>query len=185
MSKPPRGVCKLYGTPQGCKFGKKCKFSHDGGSSGIARGTGSSPSNSRSQTPASPGTRPSASLNGVPRNACQFYWSTGACNRGFECSFRHVKQGSEAGTLAPEQSGAAVVEPGGAAVDFFSPEGLAANVGSAREQRHTFNPGEVHNHLKEFTQDNFRFEGPAQVQGFVRVLGSVNDRNKTWVRSSL
>ncbi|KAF5352576.1 hypothetical protein D9756_006113 [Leucocoprinus leucothites] len=65
--------------------------------------------------------------------------------------------------------------------DFFSPEGLAANAGSVREDRHNLNPSEVHNHLKAFLHDNYRFNVAPHVQGFVRVLASVNDRNKTWV----
>lgn len=70
----------------------------------------------------------------------------------------------------------------GGLTDFFSPEGLAIGAGSVHEDRHNMNPSEVHNHLKEFLRDGYHFDTAAQVMGFVRVLASVNDRNKTWVR---
>ena len=182
-----RGACRLYGTPQGCRFGNKCKYSHDRGTTPPTRGGGPSTlARSRSQTPASPSASPrspaSLAASGVPRNTCQFFWTTGDCSRGFECSFRHVRQTTPAGPApAAAESGAAVVDQEDSSPDFFSPEGLAIGAGSVRDQRHSFNPGEVHNHLKDFTKDNYRFDSPAQVQGFVRVLASVNDRNKSWV----
>jgi hypothetical protein len=118
----------------------------------------------------------------VPRNMCQFFWTTGACVRGFGCSYRHVKQTGTAST--PSQTAEATpADDEDSTIDFFSPEGLAISAGSVREDRHCLNPSEVHNHLKEFLRENYRFDTAAQVQGFVRVLASVNDRNKTWVRA--
>ncbi|KAI1789230.1 hypothetical protein LXA43DRAFT_1155066 [Ganoderma leucocontextum] len=193
MSQGQPGRCRLYGTSQGCRFGNRCKFSHDVGGSTPSRGSSSpagfnsSPSRSRSQTPAprapnrSTGNRGGGpGLQGVPRNVCQFYWTSGACDRAFDCSFRHVRGTTATGA---QETTAAQGDNSGEdddVVDFFSPEGLAASAGSVREDHHTLNPSEVHNHLKEFLRDSYRFETAAQVQGFVRVLASVNDRNKTW-----
>ena len=197
MSQGRPGKCHLYSTPRGCRFGNRCRFSHDLAGSTPQHGPSSSagsssPSRSRSQTPAprtpnrSPGGRGGGpGLQGVPRNVCQFFWASGACDRGFDCSFRHVRGGQAIGAqeTTAAQSGDDNEEDD--TLDFFSPQGLAASAGSVREDRHTLNPSEVHNHLKEFLRDNFRFESAAQVQGFVRVLASVNDRNKTWVRLSI
>lgn len=43
------------------------------------------------------------------------------------------------------------------------------------------NPSEVHNHIKPFLREHFSFDGPLRVQSFVKVLSSVNDKNKAWV----
>ena len=197
MSQGRPGRCRLYGAPQGCRFGNRCKFSHELVISAPSRGPSSpsgssSPSRSRSNSSApsrapnrsssgrggGPGTAP----QGIPRGVCQFWWTSGVCDRSFECSFRHVRGGPAVGaqdtTAAQADDGAEEDDT----VDFFSPEGLAASAGSVREEHHSMNPSEVHNHLKEFLRDNYRFDSAAQVQGFVRVLASVNDRNKAWVR---
>ena len=175
------GPCRLLNTPKGCHFGNRCKFSHDrSASSRASPSPASSPARSRSQTPApqsprSPGKPPS----GTPRNACQYFWNIGACARGFECSYRHVKKG---GTEEGSDAATAAQADEDAILDFFSPEGLAVSAGSVREERHNLNPSDVHNHLKEFLRDNYHFDSAAQVQGFVRIIASVNDRNKSWVR---
>ncbi|PIL30184.1 hypothetical protein GSI_07762 [Ganoderma sinense ZZ0214-1] len=124
------------------------------------------------------GSRPS----GLPPNTCQFFWTSGSCNRGFECSFRHVKG---PGTTDAEDEATAAQGDGSEGeesvdVDFFSPSGLAAGAGTARDDRLNLTPSEVHNHLKEFLKDDYRFESAAHVQGFVRLLASVNDSNKAW-----
>ncbi|KAH9848820.1 hypothetical protein C2E23DRAFT_738850 [Lenzites betulinus] len=163
-------VCRTYNTPQGCRYGSRCKFLHDRGSSPVT-----SPPRSRSQTPGPPSPIPNAArriASGVPRNVCQFFWSTGACARGFECTFRHVKQ---SGAPVPSETPDPTESD---EVDFFSTEGLTA--GSTREDRNNLNPSETHNHLKEFTHEKYRFDGAGQIQGFVRILASVNDSNKTW-----
>ncbi len=106
--------------------------------------------------------------------------------RGFDCSYRHVKQAGATASVQGEAGEAtAAHNDDDDALDFFSPEGLAIGAGSVREERHNLNPSEVHNHLKEFLRDNYRFDSAAQAQGFVRVLASVNDRNKSWVCSIL
>ncbi|KAI9068435.1 hypothetical protein FKP32DRAFT_1561707 [Trametes sanguinea] len=178
------GRCRGFGTRGGCRFGDRCRFSHDRGGSASLRGSPSpatSPALSRSQTPlpVSPPSQNRAPA-GVPRNVCQFFWSTGSCARNFECNYRHVKQ-----TGASEPPSTAVGNPQGEEdVDFFSPDGLARNVGSVREDRFNLNPSEVHNHLRDFTRDRYRFDNAAQIQGFVKILGSVNDGNKNWVCAS-
>ncbi|RDX40863.1 hypothetical protein OH76DRAFT_1412593 [Lentinus brumalis] len=180
------GPCRLFNTPNGCRFGQRCRFSHDRSTS--SRGTpspASSPARSRSQTPIPQSPRsPGKPPGNVPRNVCQFFWTSGACSRGFECSFRHVKQAGTAEGQSQGGDATAAQTDEDAALDFFSPEGLAVSAGSVREERHNLNPSDVHNYLKEFLWDNYRFNSAAQVQGFVRILASVNDRNKSWNTAS-
>ncbi|KAI0375984.1 hypothetical protein BV20DRAFT_31266 [Pilatotrama ljubarskyi] len=181
----PRPPCRAHSAGRGCRFGERCRLSHDRGASAPSRGSPSptpSPSRSRLQTPAppSPNNTPNRVLSGVPRNVCQFFWSTGICARSFECSFRHVK----AAAATPAVSHPTEVDASQPAqeedVDFFSTEGLSISIGSAREDRHNLNPSEVHNHLKDFVHDKYRFDSASRIQGFVRILASVNDGNKTW-----
>ncbi len=198
MSHPGLGVCRFYGTTNGCRYGNKCRYSHDLSESTASRGPTSSPGQSSSwrsrshattsqpyPTPYGAGRGGGFRPTGLPPNACQFYWTSGSCNRGFECSFRHVK--GTATTDAQEGATAAQGDEGedGRPVDFFSPSGLAAGAGAVRDDRLNLTPSEVHNHLKEFLRDDYRFDSAARIQGFVRVLASVSDSNKAWVRFDL
>ncbi len=66
--------------------------------------------------------------------------------------------------------------------DFFSLEGLAVNNGSVLDTQHTLTPSQAHNHLRPYLFDNFVFRGASHVEGFSRILASVNSRNHAWVR---
>jgi hypothetical protein len=111
---------------------------------------------------------------GVPRGICTFYWSTGACNRGFDCMFKHDTKPGVQGSLPPTDD----------APDFFSLEGLAINNGSIVDARHKLRPSEAHNHLKPYLFDNFAFRDAINVEGFSRILASVNSWNQAWVHRS-
>lgn len=195
MAYPESGVCRFYGTANGCRYGNRCRYSHDISQSMTSRGPSSYSGQSspggwrgRQQATASHSSRPSNGgrggfkLGGVPPNVCQFYWMSGLCNRGFECSFRHVKGPA----TADAEDGATAAQSGEdeheGPVDFFSPVGLAAGAGAVHDDRLNMTPSEVHNHLKEFLRDDYQFESAAHVQGFVRLLASVSDTNKAWVR---
>ncbi|TFY69868.1 hypothetical protein EVG20_g2978 [Dentipellis fragilis] len=137
---------------------------------GRGNGRGGAPTNN------TPGPA-AATLDRAPGGICNFYWATGACNRGFDCSFKH-----QAKPTVIEQSAASPSVEG--APDFFSAEGLAMNNGSIRSSQHTLKPSEAHNHLKPFLRDNYIFDGPSRIEGFVRIFASVNGRNASWVRAS-
>ena len=169
--------CKFFSSPTGCRKGDRCKLAHTAGTTSPPTSPSSQP---RTQIHR-PSRRPEESLADVPRNICRFFWATGACARGFECVYRHIKRANEASVLH-QAAEVTVAGDGDAITDFFSPEGLAIGTGSLREDRFNLNPSEVHNHLKEFLGDTYHFDTAAQTQGFVRILASVNDRNKSWVR---
>ncbi|KAH9887903.1 hypothetical protein C8Q73DRAFT_808008 [Cubamyces lactineus] len=179
------GSCRAYRSPGGCRYGDRCRFSHEQGRPATRQGPPSpaaSPSNrSRSQTPIPQGSpTPNRALSGVPRNACQFYWTSGACARGFECSFRHVKQTGSLSIPGDTESAGTQSSQVRQEVDFFSTEGLAASIGSTRDDHHNLNPSDVHNHLREFVHARYIFNNAAQVQGFIRVLASVKEGNRAW-----
>jgi len=164
---PNKMQCKFFTSPSGCRAGDRCKFTHTLHTPGDTpswrtRGSNKLPSN-------------------IPRNTCQFFWETGACIRSFECTYRHIKRVDEASDL-DQAAEVTAADDGDVVIDFFSPEGLAIGTGSLREDRFNLNPSEVHNHLKVFLGDTHHFDTAAQAQGFVRILASVNDRNKSWVR---
>jgi hypothetical protein len=113
---------------------------------------------------------------GVPRGVCTFFWSTGACDRSFDCTFKHeAKPGV--------QSSSSATQPTDHTPDFFSLEGLAINNGSILDARHNLRPSEAHNHLRPFLFDHFVFQDATNVEGFSRILASVNARNRAWVRN--
>lgn len=186
-----KGVCRLYAKNQRCKYGNNCKFEHDRGGNAAQGGSRSSqssrPPSILNTPPRTPGTNPPVGnaspvpgrATGVPNQTCNWFWTTGSCARSFDCSFKHIRGPiAAAGTTSAEET-----IDHESSTDFFSIEGLAVNSGAAaRSERHALNPNESHNHLKPFLRDNYHFEGASRIQGFVRILGSINDRNKTWVR---
>jgi hypothetical protein len=119
------------------------------------------------------GNAPYIDQNSTPRGVCRFYWSSGACDRSFDCTYQHQPR-----VRAPSS----VAQPADYTPDFFSLEGLATNNGSILDTRHTLSPSEAHNHLKSYLFDNFVFRDAIHIEGFSRILASVNSRNHTWVR---
>ncbi|KAH9170424.1 hypothetical protein EDB89DRAFT_2071946 [Lactarius sanguifluus] len=121
------------------------------------------------------GGTPPIDRTGVPRGICTFYWSTGACDRSFDCTFKH-----EVKSQVLETSSVYATETEDQSPDFFSREGLAMNNGSEVDSRHTLRPNEAHNHLKPYLADHFVFRDANNVEGFSRIFASVNSRNKAW-----
>jgi hypothetical protein len=110
----------------------------------------------------------------IPRGICQFYWSTGACNRNFDCTYRHEARVQASSSVTQDYT-----------PDFFSLEGLAVNNGSVLDTQHTLSPSEAHNHLRPYVFDNFVFRDAFHIEGFSRILASVNSRNRAWVRQTV
>jgi hypothetical protein len=149
-----------------------------GNGGGGMRGQGFAGNNDRGRGRGRGGSRgrgntPNIDRNSTPRGVCHFYWSAGACDRGFDCTYKHQ---------ARVQAPSSVAQSTDYTPDFFSLEGLATNNGSILDTRHTLSPSEAHNHLKSYLFDNFSFRDAVHVEGFSRILASVNSRNHTWVR---
>ena len=144
---------------------------------GRGRGPGPSghPSRASGRGRSGPSVPPtSIDRTGVPRGICTFYWSTGACNRSFDCTFKHD---SRPGV----RDSSSVTRPTDYTPDFFSLEGLAINNGSTVDTQHSLRPSEAHNHLRPYLFDNFVFRDAINVEGFSRILASVNSLNQAWV----
>ena len=167
-----RGRCRQFIRSGRCNFGDRCKFSHDR----ETRAPNTSHQSS-SRTPQQSSSTPNRATN-APSYTCNFYWNNGNCARGFDCPFRHIQKPSE-NTQSTQVQPVDNTPP-----DFFSTEGLALNNGTIREEHFSLNPSEAHNHLRPFLKDNYHFESPGKIQGFVRILASVNDSNKAWVGSA-
>ena len=141
------------------------------GGQGAANGNG----NGRGR-----GGTPPIDRSGIPRGVCNFFWSNGACDRFFDCTFKHEQKPQASAT-----SSVSATEIEDQLPDFFSREGLAMNNGSDVDSRHTLRPNEAHNHLKPYLVDNFMFRDANHVEGFSRIFASVNSRNSAWVRVTL
>jgi hypothetical protein len=139
------------------------------GRGGGGRGQGPSGNRGRGR-----GIVPPIDRTGIPRGVCTFFWSTGACDRSFDCFYKHEAKPSI-------QSSSSATQPTDYTPDFFSLEGLATNNGSIVDAQHNLRPSEAHNHLRPYLFDHFVFRDALNVEGFSRILASVNSRNRTWV----
>ena len=140
--------------------------------SGRGRGRGRGRGHGRG---GSGGGEPPVDRTGVPKGICNFYWSKGTCDRVFDCTFKHEAKPEVQNSSAPTQ-------PADYTPDFFSPEVLAINNGTIVDAQHNLRPTEAHNHLKPYLFDDFKFRNATHVEGFSRILASVNSRNRAWVR---
>jgi hypothetical protein len=192
-----RGVCRAYAAGQHCRFGTNCKFDHGPGSptprspaasaqqtSSPNRGRGGFRGTAAQRGASSPrGGTPVRSNDGVPPQTCRIFWQTGNCDRGFECQFKHTKNPiAPAGQAA---SSAPAAETDDQAPDFYSIQELATVAGTdttVAAPLSKLNVSEVHNHIKPFLRDNYTFDSALRMQSFIKVVASVNDQNKEWVR---
>ena len=185
-----RGICRAFVNEGKCRYGNKCKFKHTRSSDATSgAGTPRQGIASMSSPPSTPsrgfrgrGGNPASSSRGpagnVPRDVCRVFWGTGTCERLFDCSFKHVK-----GSITAASNSTSTTEIGNEEEpDFFSAEGLAIHGGATHTPRLALDPSSAHNNIQPFLKDNYRFENPSKMQGFVNVLASITDRNKGWVR---
>jgi hypothetical protein len=59
------------------------------------------------------------------------------------------------------------------------------NNGAVLDTQYTLNPSQAHNHLRPYLSDNYIFRDAINVEGFSRILASVNSRNRAWVRKAV
>jgi hypothetical protein len=60
-------------------------------------------------------------------------------------------------------------------------DGFADVSGVARHELHDLKPADAHNSIKKYLRDDYKFTSPSDMLAFVKILASINRRNKTWV----
>ena len=182
MAPPTPGQpCRFFRSQDGCRYGKKCKFSHD---PGLASGTRTTPQSPlrNTQSPPTPATpRVRSKRGGNLKNVCGFYWNTGQCSRGFECTFKHQRN------TAPRTEGADVtdgVEDGGdaanAALEFYTVDNLTQMAGVGLHSIQEGTPENAHNSIKQYLRGG-SLNNPTDMKPLISILASVNRRNHSWV----
>lgn len=178
-------VCYQLRTPGGCRFGNKCKFSHDPDTDIKGRPPGpSSPVSPRPPTRTRNGTYQGGGGNHAPRDVCNFFWEGGKCQHGFDCIFRHEQMPKDYSAAAVDANPVPDDAPN-TALDFFTADSLTETAGVARSRDHGLKPGEAHNLVKPYLLDGYTFVTPSSMESFIRILASVNRRNKAWVGAFL
>ena len=187
MSAPPsKAPCRLFVSREGCRYGKKCRFSHD---ASLTPGMGTPPQSPGQNTPASPSvptpkTRPGRSGSAVPRNVCDFYWNTGQCNRGFDCTFRHQKNTKPTSGATNISDGVEDEDVANTALEFFTMDNLTEMAGVGLHSTQEGTPENAHNSIKRYLGGG-ELNKPADMKPLISILASVNRRNHSWVRAIL
>jgi len=172
MSRKP---CHFFNKPGGCRKGDGCPYLHGSNEQASPSSVASSQKQHEAKTP------------NCPPGVCRFYWSSGRCNREFECRYKHtIAPGAPPVSSARPQSTAPALSAIDAIAPFLTESGLAKLNGNGTDvffasPATSMSPSETHNSLKRFLRDEFRFRKPAEVYGFLVPLSNANSSNSTWV----
>ena len=123
----------------------------------------------------------------APPGVCRTFWIGGECRYGFQCRYRHE--------LSPRHAPAAPLShaqgTATAAVDTIAPLLNAGGLAKlterstdsffAADSSRQLGPSEVHNHLKRYLFDNYRFRHVLDMYSFVKLIGNASVNNELWV----
>ncbi|KAG8909612.1 hypothetical protein FRC01_006834, partial [Tulasnella sp. 417] len=112
------------------------------------------------------------STAGMPGNACKAYWTTGECDSGFSCKFRHVKAGASAREQEP-------VAPPRAALNNED-VGDVSNPYTGALPGAALTPTQAHNRIRVYLKPDYDFRRSEDYYTFVSILQSANPQNNTW-----
>lgn len=182
---PPtsKDPCRFFRSRGECRFGERCRFSHDLGSTTGASTPPQPPEqNASSSTPATPRTRPARSGPAAPRNICGFYWNTGHCSRGFDCTFKHQKNTNPQSDNTDATGGVEDEDDAAnAALEFYTIDNLTTMAGVGLHSTQAGTPENAHNLIKRYLGGG-SLNTPTDMKPLISILGSVNRRNHSWVR---
>ncbi|KAH9951524.1 P-loop containing nucleoside triphosphate hydrolase protein [Amylocystis lapponica] len=169
-----REICHFYSKPGGCRRGPQCNFLHIDQANAPARRPPTSPSSTRVQSGSS-----------KPYGACIAFWDQGRCYHEFKCKYKHIANPAhtQAPSGPPARSEATTIE---AVASFLTPEGLARLSDSgtdgffATNTTKSLGPSEVHNYIKKYLNDSYRFPSALDVYSFVGLISNANAANSKW-----
>lgn len=172
--------CRFYNTLGGCRKGTQCTFAHS-----PQAPSGSTAATTVKKTVASTtiGAIPTSS---VPKGSCPFYWKTGDCTKGFKCRYKHEQDPATVRNQEDRRSGVnipAALTPflTASALSRLSAPGTDALFAPNTKAR---TPSEVHNLLKRFLYNDYRFRHALDVYAFASLLSDATSNNETWVSIS-
>lgn len=141
----------------------------------------------RDHSPSLGGAQTSGSAS-APPGVCRTFWADGECRHGFQCRYRHERPSRHA-------SAAPILRPQGTATTAADTIAPLLNAGglaklSERSTDSFFSvdparqlaPSEVHNHLKRYLFDNYRFRHVLDMYSFLKLIGNASTNNTQWVR---
>lgn len=149
--------CHFYQRPGGCRKGEQCAFLHKDPLGADPPGT------STRQVAGNP-TRPreATSIAQRPHGACNEFWLTGQCGRNFECRYKHEAQAGAISTIGNRGTDHTTTATAGGSI------------------RNTLNPTQVHNYLRLYLVDHYRFRTSNDIYTFLSLLGNATKENN-WV----
>ncbi|KDQ16534.1 hypothetical protein BOTBODRAFT_107034 [Botryobasidium botryosum FD-172 SS1] len=119
----------------------------------------------------------------APGNMCNFYWSTGSCDRGHSCRFQHtVNPALRASISSPASDNTAVMTPQ-SIVGLLTENALDKLSGSSNDilfSTSGFSPATANHHMKKFLHPKFSFKTPQEMMQFINLLSSANSENGSW-----
>ncbi|KIJ49701.1 hypothetical protein M422DRAFT_66154 [Sphaerobolus stellatus SS14] len=98
----------------------------------------------------------------APSGICDSYWSTGNCRFGFGCRFRHERE-SDASSTSSNQPWR---------VRAAAPQPLQYST-----TMDNLTVSQVHNYMRRFLVDSFRFESSRDIYAFTALLGNATKEN--------
>lgn len=125
----------------------------------------------------------------APPGVCRAFWADGECKFGFQCRYKHERSPRHASaaptptmrTQGTTTSSAEIITP------LLNVGGLAKLTERSTDSfffadpSRQLAPSEVHNHLKRYLFDNYRFRHVLDMYSFLKLISNASTNNTQWV----